>query len=70
MPDGWGDVWGAFLDLNRTRQDGPISWAEVDAHARLTGVPLSRIELQALRALDSAFLRHYAAKLKEARAHG
>ena len=70
MPPAAEFVWEAFLDLNRTRRDGPISWAELDAYARLHGVRFTRLELAALRALDSAYLRHYAAKLKEARAHG
>mgnify|MGYP000452714668 CR=1 FL=1 len=70
MPEGWDTVWHAFLDLNGARRDGPIAWADLDAYARLNGHRFARVELQALRALDSAFLRHYAGRLKEARAHG
>ena len=70
MPAGWGATWAAFLELNRGRVEGPLSWTEIDAYSRLTGVTLSRVELQALRALDTAFLRHDAARLKEARTHG
>ncbi|MCB9902358.1 MAG: hypothetical protein H6826_13530, partial [Planctomycetes bacterium] len=69
-PIGFGPLWDSFLELNRGRIGEPLSWAELDAYARLQGVRFTRVELQALRALDTAFLRHYAARLREARTHG
>lgn len=53
-------LWSAFSQLHRTRQAGmslcPITHAEIDAWSRLYRVRLDPWEVDALRALDDAFL--------------
>jgi hypothetical protein len=54
-------VWEWFAELSRTRQAGfgasPISYAEIAAWARLTGVKPAAWEVKAIRALDDDLLR-------------
>jgi hypothetical protein len=54
-------VWRWFWELDDTRPRGmagpsPITYAEIDAWARLTGVSLRPFEIWALRAVDNACL--------------
>lgn len=64
-------VWGWFLDLHRARGGagmGPesLSYREIAAWASLTGQRLEPWELDALRALDEAWMEQAAAQLEKA----
>lgn len=63
MPAGGEAAWSAFFDLSRTRGITPvgpaaITYAEIDAHARLMRLPLEPRHVRAIVALDRAFLAH------------
>lgn len=54
-------LWRQFTSLHRARTSNgwgpnPITWSELDAYCRLTGVQLDPWEVEAIRALDEAFL--------------
>lgn len=53
-------VWLAFSDLHRSRPGEWIAralpYSEIDAWSRVTGTVLDAWELDALRAVDDAFL--------------
>ena len=54
-------VWRWFTELHATRQHGAfgaqsISYAEIDAWARLSGIQARPFEVAALLAVDNAFL--------------
>ena len=54
-------VWSAFIDLSQCRSVGfsspnPISYSEIRAYMETTMTPLSPIEVQAVRELDTAYL--------------
>ena len=55
-----GHVWRWFAELNARRPRGegdhPISYAEIDAWARLSGIQARPFEVAALLAVDNAFL--------------
>jgi hypothetical protein len=59
VPAEAGHVWRWFMDLNNGRQAGdlPLTWEAVDAWARLTGRSLTAWEVDALRRMDTAWLR-------------
>jgi len=44
--------------------NGPlaVSYSELEAYTRLMGIDIEPLEVQALRAMDTAFLNAYAAK--------
>jgi len=55
-------LWEWFWDLHQGRQAGmsgpaSISWLDIQAWARLNLVELEPWELQAIRAMDTAYLR-------------
>lgn len=54
-------LWRAFTSLHRARGSNgwgpsPIAWSEIESFCRLTGVALDPWEVEAIRALDEAFL--------------
>ncbi|MFS8124204.1 hypothetical protein QD336_17430 [Rhizobium sp. BR 250] len=58
-------MWKWFIDLNRTRTfhmagPNPISFAEIDAYARVSGWPISERHVAIITAMDGAFLSHHA----------
>lgn len=61
LPAGGEFVWSVFNELHPCRSLGmagpqPISFVELDAWQRVTGIRLRPFELQAIRAIDFAFL--------------
>lgn len=63
LPAGMGDLWSMFMDLHQTRglsESGPqpITFAEIDAYARLHRWPLAPHHIALIRALDGAWLTH------------
>lgn len=61
FPDAVGHLWEWFIDLDRARPSGgfgpsAISYAEIDAFARLTGAEPTPFEVDVLRALDREYL--------------
>lgn len=68
-------LWRTFLSLHRARGSngfGPnaITWSEMDAYCRLTGTALDPWEVEAIRALDEAFLDAAAGANDVEAAHG
>jgi hypothetical protein len=63
-PDDCEELWRMFNDLHESRSwaNGPgrISFTDLDAFQRVTGVTLQRWELEAIRKADSAYLEQYA----------
>lgn len=60
-PEGSGILWGAFLALSRTRSTGPngpnpITFAEIEAWARLTRTPLEPRHVEILAAMDAIWM--------------
>lgn len=54
-------IWELFCALSAARQPGfsgpcPLSYLEIEAYCRLTGIEVSPFMLAALRALDAAFV--------------
>ncbi len=65
VPDAGRGLWGIFTQLSGARgfhQYGPnpISFAEIEAWARLTRTPLQPHHVQIIKAMDAAFLEHFA----------
>ena len=61
QPEGTEFVWQMFNELSMTRGVGlagalPITYGEIDAYQRVTGLTLQPFELQAIRELDMTFL--------------
>lgn len=59
-------LWRTFVSLHRARGSNgwgpsPIAWSDIDAFCRLTGVALDPWEVEAIRAVDEAFLETAAA---------
>ena len=55
-------VWSAFLSLNAARGQGysgpmPISFSEISAWKELTGNQLSTWEVEAIKKIDSLYVR-------------
>lgn len=67
-------IWGAFCELDLTRQNGfgpgPITHVEMLAYATLHGFEWDPPELGAIRALDREFLIHHAEKSKQTKEGG
>lgn len=66
-PPGCEDLWETFRELHACRGNtgfGPqrITYMDVDAFQRVSGVRLQRWELEAIRRADAAFLSDYAAR--------
>lgn len=54
-------LWRTFVSLHRARGSNgwgpsPIAWSDIDAFCRLTAMTLDPWEVEAIRALDEAFL--------------
>lgn len=57
VPEGGALVWGWFADLCTTRAQGnPISYAEIEAYARLYRWPVEPRHVEMIRALDRVWL--------------
>ncbi len=57
MPRAAAYLWGWFLELNAARAGTvPISYRELEAWSRLSGLSLSPWEVKALKALDTNWL--------------
>lgn len=61
LPRGAIGVWNAFAHLSAARPSGgfgpgAISFTEIEAYSRLTGHSLVPWEVEAIRALDGAYL--------------
>lgn len=61
VPIGWEPLWRAFLDLHETRAEGfggpaPITFAEIDAYARLMRQPFEPHHVAGIRAIDRAWM--------------
>lgn len=61
-------LWRIFTDLNRTRSYGgvgpnPIGFAEIEAYARHYRWPLETRHIEAISAMDHAWLEHAWAKI-------
>lgn len=62
-------LWRAFIDLDQTRSFGqngpnPVSFAEIEAWARLQGYPLRPRHVAVIRAMDSALIRAFGEEVK------
>lgn len=61
-------LWFVFCALHQTRASGmgvgPISFGEIESYQRLVGVKLDPWEVQAVRAIDMAYLQHEAERSK------
>ncbi len=55
-PEGCEALWNIFCELHACRGEGRISYVDVDAYQRVTGVVLRPWELAAIRRADNAFL--------------
>lgn len=60
LPEGLEGLWGTFLSLHQSRgasMSGParISFTDIDAMQRVTGMTLEPWEISAIRAADSAY---------------
>lgn len=64
LPRGAVGAWNAYARLTATRGGGfgpgAITYAEIEAFVRLTGHTLDPWEVEAVRALDDAYLAHKA----------
>jgi hypothetical protein len=72
IPEAGRLLWSWFVELAASRtyhMAGPhaISYAEIDAWARLRGIPLQRHHIDTLRALDDVWLEHAYADKRAAR---
>ena len=61
IPEGGEYLWAWFQELSSGRGNngfGPIAipWSDIDAWARIAGIPLAPFEALALRSMDVAFL--------------
>mgnify|MGYP001627226070 CR=1 FL=1 len=75
LPEEAEHIWAWFQELNLARTGSgfgpnPLSHAEIDAWARLTGRAPSPAEVQALRALDVCWLAAQAKAREEAQPKG
>lgn len=53
-------LWRTFQSLHRARGSNgwgpnPISWSDMDAYCRLSGVALDPWEVEAIRAIDDVY---------------
>ena len=65
LPEGSAILWSAFGDLSRARGMGamapnPITLPEIEAWCRLNRTPLQPRHVEIIRAMDEAFLEHFA----------
>lgn len=69
-PDGCEGLWQAFKELHASRANsgfGPmrISFAEIDAFQRVTGLSLKPWEVEAIRRADRAFMADWQSRQKK-----
>lgn len=62
FPDGLDYLWNAFLRLARRRGGNgfsmsPITWSDIDAFVRLSGVRFSPWEIEIIESLDELFIQ-------------
>lgn len=72
VPEAGRDLWRIFLTLSEARGFGqvgpnPVSFAEIEAWARLMRVPIAPHHVAAIRALDAEWLDIYYAKQGQAK---
>mgnify|MGYP000383299584 CR=1 FL=1 len=65
LPAGSAILWRAFADLSRARAwsslgPNPISFSEIEAWCRLNRTPFAPHHVEIIRAMDGAFLDHFA----------
>lgn len=65
MPAGGGPIWHAFGELSRARTwhqfgPNPIGFSDIEAWMRLTRTPLQAHHVRIIRAMDEAFIEHFA----------
>ncbi len=70
VPEGGECLWNWFQELSAGRGNngfGPtaISWADIEAWARLTAIELTPYETLTLRSMDAAFLSAHAAEAEK-----
>lgn len=63
VPAGGDLIWQWFIDLSTCRSyhaagPNPISWADLAAYCTLTGTAMRQDHIEAIRAMDAAFLDH------------
>lgn len=71
-PDQFEWLWTWFWELSATRRQGPngpdpISYADIEVWARLTGNQVLREEIAILRRMDEAFLSALTEEYREQR---
>ena len=69
VPEAGRVIWSAFIAINAARgfhQFGPlpISFVEIEAWARLSRTPLAHQHVEIIRAMDEAFVEHFATAAK------
>ena len=61
LPDGCEALWPIFLELHSCRAIGMdaqrITYADIDAYQRVSGIALAQWELLAIRRADAAYLK-------------
>lgn len=73
VPEAGHLLWRAFMELDGTRTfhaagPNPISFAEIEAWARLMRYPLAPRHVSTIRAMDAALLVHVAERAEKAAA--
>lgn len=63
MPELGAHLWSWFSQLHKARQ-GPITYSEIEAWARLTGNSPQAWEVQAIKEIDVAYLKHQTEEAK------
>lgn len=67
-------IWGWFQELNASRpmgfDVGGISYAEIEAWARLSRIPITPHEVKVIKVIDSIFLNERELDLKEGKNNG
>lgn len=71
LPDACVELWGIFTELHACRNSGfgpaPITFADIDAFQRVSGIRLEPWELAAIRRADAAYLESYAERQGDGR---
>lgn len=71
-PEGTSTLWNAFMALSRARSCGlagpnPISYPEIEAYSRLMRLPFDPRHVEALVAMDQAWIAHAYANASKAK---
>ena len=69
VPEAGQVLWSAFIEINAARGFGqfgpiPIGFAEIEAWCRVTRTPLAPHHVEIIRAMDAAFVEHFAEAAK------